>query len=184
MVLTERPAKPQTLSKGHITDFGETWLVRPTHGFGWPAKIFLVWGHPCGRGSPTLGLILLLMAKFHVTAPRGLKWIFSYILVKGLMGNFWFRTRLAIFWRDYRCKKNSEAFTYAIVKASKSTLVTLKWKFSYILVNRLMANFHFWAYQTTFWCFYNRIRKSLRIFFTPMTPSKNGQPCPKLKISH
>ena len=32
--LTERPAKPQTLSKGHITDFGETWLVRPTHGLG------------------------------------------------------------------------------------------------------------------------------------------------------
>ena len=25
--LTEHPAKPQTLSKGHIMDFGETWLV-------------------------------------------------------------------------------------------------------------------------------------------------------------
>ena len=32
--LTERPAKPQTISKGHITDFGETWLVRPTHVLG------------------------------------------------------------------------------------------------------------------------------------------------------
>ena len=26
-ILTERPAKPQTLSKGHIMDFGEIWLV-------------------------------------------------------------------------------------------------------------------------------------------------------------
>ena len=103
--LTERPAKPQTLSKGHITDFGETWLVWPTHGSGWPPIIFLVWGHPCGRGSPTLGLILVLMAKSYLVAPIGSKWKISYILVKALMGNFQFRTRLAIFWRGHRCKK-------------------------------------------------------------------------------
>ena len=33
-LLTECPAKAQTLSKGHIMDFGETWLVRPTHVLG------------------------------------------------------------------------------------------------------------------------------------------------------
>ena len=125
-LLTECPRKRQTKRKGHVRDFVETRVVWPTHGWGWPHKIFLVWGHPCGQGSSTLGLILLVTSKFFLTAPRCLDLSFCYILVKALMGNFEFWPWPAIFWRG----------------------------------------------------------PSLKKIFTPMTPSKNGFPIPKLKISH
>ena len=60
-----------------------------------PAQYFWSGATPCGRGRPPPGLILLVKPKFQVVAPNGLARIFSYILVKALMGNFQFRTRLA-----------------------------------------------------------------------------------------
>ena len=118
-------------------------MVWPTHGWGWPPKIYLVWGHPCGQSSPTLGLILLVTSKIFLTALRGLDLSFCYISVKALMGNFEFRPWPAIFWRGHRCKKNSGIFLYAIAKHTRNDLVTIKWKFSYLLVKGLMANFQF-----------------------------------------
>ena len=52
------------------TEFNDTWLVRPTHGWGWPAQIFLVWGQPIWAGQPRPLLILLVNAKIYVVAPN------------------------------------------------------------------------------------------------------------------
>ena len=91
-----------------MTDFDQTLLVWPTHGWGWPPTTFLVWGHPCGRGSPTLGLILLVNPKFHVVARIGLEWSICYIFINALMGNFRFGGCRSIFWRGPSLKKFSE----------------------------------------------------------------------------
>ena len=105
--LTECPRMRQTPIKAHIMDFHESWVVWPTHGWDWPPTIFLVWDYPCGQGSPTPGLILLVTSKFFLTAPRGLAKIFCYILVKSLMENFEYWPRAAIFWRGPSLKKFS-----------------------------------------------------------------------------
>ena len=166
-----------------MADFDETLLVWPTHGWGWPPRIFLVWGHSCGLGSPTLGLILLLNPKIHVVARNGLDLIFCYILVKALIGNFRFRGCRDIFWRGHRCKKNSGLFSYAIAKPTRNVLGTPKRKFSYILIKELTANFNFWVCWIIFWRGH-KCKKNSKTFFTPVTPSKNASAPLKLKICH
>ena len=106
------------MPKGRITKFLITWVVWPTHGSDWPPTIFFDLRSPLWAGSPTLGPILVLTSKICVTARRGLAWIFSYILVKTLMGNFQFQSWTAMFWRGHRCKKNSGLFAYAIAKST------------------------------------------------------------------
>ena len=85
-----------------------------------PAQYFWSGVTPCGRGRPPPGLILLVKPKFQVVAPNGLAKIFSYILVKALMGNFQFRRRMAIFWRGHRCKKKFwDFFSYTYDPSKK-----------------------------------------------------------------
>ena len=148
------------------------------------AQYFCPMVHPSGRGGPTLILILLVKSKIRMSTPRGLDLSICYILVNILMGNFKLRPWPAIFWRGHRCKKNSRLFEYAIAKPTRNGLVTLKRKFSYIFVKALMGNFQLWGCRTIFWRGHRCNPKILRIFFTPMTPSKNGSTTPKLKICH
>ena len=141
-------------------------IDRPEH--------FLVWGPPCGRGSPTLGLILLLNPKIHVVARNGLDLIFCYILVKALMGNFRFQGRPGLFWRGHRCKKNSEISAFRWVTPLRIDPTTQKLKISYILVKTLMGNFRYRACRTNFWRGHRCKKNSENFRVTPMTPSKNG----------
>ena len=119
---------------------------------------------PVGGAAPPPGPILLVKPKIHLVPPISLEWIFSYIFVNALMGNFQFWDWETIFWRGHRCKKFFWGFYGAIANQSKNSLATPKRKFSYILVNGLIANFQFWGHQTIFWLVFNRTVKSPKNF--------------------
>ena len=103
---------------------------------------------------------------------------------------FWWKKK---WWKDEEDRCNSAKVLLNKQTGQKQLCLqkflqmTLKWKISYILVKALMANFHFWGSRIIFWRGHSpkswNIR-NFRIFFTPMTPSKNDPVSPKLKISH
>ena len=100
------------------------------------------------------------------------------------MGNFQFRGCRTIFWRGHRCKKNSGPFGYAIAKPPRSALVTLKRKFSYIIINGLMANFQFRGCRIIFWRGH-RCKKNSGLFaYAIAKPTRTGLVTPKRKFSY
>ena len=126
-------------------------------------------GHRCKKNSGLFAYAIVKPTRNGLATPKRK---FSYIIINGLMGNFQFRGCRTIFWRGHRCKKNSGPFGYAIAKSPRSALVTPKRKFSYIIINGLMANFQFRGCRIIFWRGH-RCKKNSWDFYLHLWPLQN-----------
>ena len=76
-------------------------------------------------------LVRGLRKKIRIFDPRTPKWRISYILVKGLMGNFQFGAYRIIFWRGHMCRSKILRFFFTPMTPSKNDPISLKLKISH-----------------------------------------------------